>query len=106
MSLTCFTCGKEMGDYTGEAIKLAVCPACKAAPFYRSAANPDKLLRDVLMYGEYSDILGLENDAGATRIYVGSREALEQGMVLMHYIRSEEVPFDAALKERLKWPHD
>lgn len=103
MSLACFACGKEIGDYAGEVIKLAVCPECKAVPFYRAAANPDKLLRDVLMYDEYSDIIGIESDAGATRIYVGSREAIEQGSVLMHYIRTEEVPFDDALKERLKW---
>lgn len=103
MSLTCFHCGKEMGDYTGEAVKLTACPECRAANFYRSASNPGKLLRGIFLHHEYTDIIGVESDVGATRIYCASPQAIEQGVVMMHYIRSEEVPFDAALKERLAW---
>lgn len=106
MSLTCFNCGREMGDYTGEAVNLSTCSECKAeaAPyFYRAATSPEKLLRSIFLHGEYRDIIGVESDVGATRIYTGSPEAIDQGVVMMHYIRSEEVPFTDALRERLKW---
>lgn len=106
MSLTCFNCGKELGDYASEAIKLTVCVECKAAEkswFYRAAKNPRKLLADILLHGDYGDIIGIESDAGATRIYTGSPETVDGGVVMMHYIRSEEVPFTEALRERLKW---
>lgn len=106
MSLTCFNCGKEIGDYAGEEIKLTACPECKAAEpphFYRAAKDPKKLLADILLHGDYTDIIGIESDAGATRIYTSSPAMVDAGMVMMHHIRSEEVPLDAALKERLAW---
>jgi hypothetical protein len=106
MSMACFNCGKEIGDYASGSIKLTLCPECKAidgSSFYRAAINPGKLLCNILMHHEYEDIIGLENDCGATRIYVGSQQAIDQGVVLMHYIRSEEVPFTDELKKRIGW---
>ncbi len=107
MTITCFRCGKEMGDYSSEATQLATCPKCKASEpvyFYRAAKNPRKLLGDILLHHEYTDIIGIENDVGATRIYVASPQAIGQGVVMMHYIRSEEVPLTNALRERIGWP--
>jgi hypothetical protein len=104
MSLTCFNCGKEMGDYQSDDVSLSLCEDCKGPPeFYRAARNPGKLLRDILLHGDYSDIIGIESDAGATRIYTASREAIDSGMVMMHYVRSEEVPWTDALRDRINW---
>lgn len=103
MSLYCFTCGKEMGDFTGDSTRLATCAECRMDNFYRAASNPGRLLRDIFLHHEYSDIIGIESDAGATRIYCASPQAIEQGVVMMHYVRSEEVPWTDDLKERIKW---
>ena len=102
-------CGKEMGSHGEKLVTLKRCDACTAAfakaRFYRAAPNPGRLLCDIFLFDDYSDIIGTESDVGATRIYTGSRETIEDnGMVMRHHIRSEEVSLDNALRDRLGWP--
>ena len=73
--------------------------------------NPGKLLSDLLLYDSFSQqahIAGIENDAGATRIYVVSDEAICAGVVTRHYIRTEELVLDdvPGLRELLGIPKE
>ena len=102
MTTTCFDCGKEIGY--GQPTIIKRCPECRklATPTIRKRmSDPGGFLRELLLVdtsGIPAHIIAVESDAGATRVYVASEEMAEQGLCLMHYIRSEEVDITRAAR--------
>jgi hypothetical protein len=66
----------------------------------RIVKRPSKFLKDLLLW-DNAQIVGMESDVGATRIYTATKEQIEGGVVMMHYIRSGEVILTPELRVTL-----
>jgi len=71
----------------------------------RIAKNPTKILADLLLFDSFPErahLIGMENDKGATRLYVASETSIDAGVVTRHYIKTEEIPLSTpGLRELL-----
>ena len=75
--------------------------------YMRIMKRPSKFLKDLLLEdadGNTAEIVGIESDAGAARVYVASKESLADGLVVRHYIRTEEIVLTPELRETLGMP--
>jgi hypothetical protein len=106
MSTFCATCGAEVAFASG--LAFTYCAGCKPAPsaIQRFMKDPEAFLSSILLrdsMGDEAEIIGVESDVGATRVYVASERSIATGVALMHYIRSEELELTDALRARIGW---